>query len=53
MCLIIARLPATVLQNDIRTIVANNKETALNFMNNSLNYLNWAFSEFISLFQEV
>ncbi|XP_026823070.1 E3 ubiquitin-protein ligase RNF123-like [Rhopalosiphum maidis] len=47
------RLPAIVLQNDIRTVIAYDRETASNFINNSLNYLNWAFSEFISLFQEV
>eukprot|EP00102_Acyrthosiphon_pisum_P014112 XP_008183980.1 PREDICTED: E3 ubiquitin-protein ligase RNF123-like isoform X1 [Acyrthosiphon pisum] len=47
------RPPATVLQNDIRTVIAQDKETASNFINNSLNYLNWAFSEFISLFQEI
>ncbi|XP_025196504.1 E3 ubiquitin-protein ligase RNF123-like [Melanaphis sacchari] len=47
------RPPATVLQNDVRTIIAYDKETASNFINNSLNYLNWAFSEFISLFQEI
>ncbi|XP_060863040.1 E3 ubiquitin-protein ligase RNF123-like [Metopolophium dirhodum] len=47
------RPPATVLQNDIRTVIAQDKEMASNFINNSLNYLNWAFSEFISLFQEI
>jgi len=47
------RPPATVFQDDIRTVIAHDKETASNFINNSLNYLNWAFSEFISLFQEV
>ncbi|XP_050053150.1 E3 ubiquitin-protein ligase RNF123-like isoform X2 [Aphis gossypii] len=47
------RPPATVLQNDIRKFIAYDKETASNFINNSLNYLNWAFSEFISLFQEI
>lgn len=31
----------------------NDKESASNFINNSLNYVNWAFSEFISVFQEV
>ncbi|VVC25271.1 Concanavalin A-like lectin/glucanase domain,SPRY domain,Zinc finger, RING-type,B30.2/SPRY domain [Cinara cedri] len=49
----IARNPAKVLQDDFRTVIINNREIASNFMNNSLNYLNWAFSEFISLFQEV
>lgn len=49
----IERPPALVLQNDIRTVIANDREIASNFINSSLNYLNWAFSEFISLFQEV
>lgn len=47
------RPPAYVLQNDLRSVVTNDRESASNFINNSLNYLNWAFSEFISLFQEV
>lgn len=51
--IIIDRPPADVLQNDVRIVIANDKDTASHFINSSLNYLNWTFSEFISLFQEV
>jgi hypothetical protein len=42
-----------VLQNDVRTIVTNDKEMASQFINNSLKYLNGSFSDFIILFNEV
>ncbi|XP_050527648.1 E3 ubiquitin-protein ligase RNF123-like isoform X2 [Daktulosphaira vitifoliae] len=47
------RPAAYVFQNDIKSIITSDKYLASNFLNNSLNHLNWAFSEFISLFQEV
>ncbi|XP_050423164.1 E3 ubiquitin-protein ligase RNF123-like [Adelges cooleyi] len=47
------RPPAYVLQNNIKSIIAQDKPSAVIFLNNSLNHLNWAFSEFISVFQEI
>lgn len=47
------RPPATVLQNDLRKVIADDKENAYTFIKNVLKHLDWAFSEFINLFQEV
>lgn len=45
--------PSTILQEQIQSLLLSESETAVSFLNSVLNQLNWAFSEFIGMLQEV
>ncbi|KAK6623954.1 hypothetical protein RUM44_010810 [Polyplax serrata] len=46
-------LPSKVYQNHVKDIMLNNEPVATVFLNSVLNQLNWAFSEFIGMLQEI
>ena len=47
------RLPSLVIQNDFKDLLATHYDEGLAFINSILVHLNWAFSEFIGMIQEV
>ena len=46
-------LPSLVIQNDFKDLLATHYDEGLAFINSILVHLNWAFSEFIGMIQEV
>ncbi|XP_011504327.1 PREDICTED: E3 ubiquitin-protein ligase RNF123 [Ceratosolen solmsi marchali] len=45
--------PSLIYQNHITEVLLNNNQTTTLFLNSLLNQLNWAFSEFIGMVQEI
>ncbi|XP_021342759.1 E3 ubiquitin-protein ligase RNF123-like isoform X1 [Mizuhopecten yessoensis] len=45
--------PSKVFQDLFRTVLLRDKEAAIRFVDTLLNQLNWSFSEFIGLMQEI
>ncbi|XP_043933716.1 E3 ubiquitin-protein ligase RNF123 isoform X2 [Protopterus annectens] len=45
--------PSTLLQKHMSDLLQKNHEMAASFLNSVLNQLNWAFSEFIGMIQEI
>lgn len=45
--------PSAVLQEQIKNLIISEPDIATSFLNSVLNQLNWAFSEFIGMLQEV
>ncbi|XP_063797519.1 E3 ubiquitin-protein ligase RNF123 [Pseudophryne corroboree] len=45
--------PSTLLQNTMAELLRGDPELASSFLNSVLNQLNWAFSEFIGMIQEI
>ncbi|OCT83225.1 hypothetical protein XELAEV_18025761mg [Xenopus laevis] len=45
--------PSTLLQNHMAELLRGDPELASSFLNSVLNQLNWAFSEFIGMIQEI
>uniref|UniRef100_A0A8C8SC67 RING-type E3 ubiquitin transferase n=1 Tax=Pelusios castaneus TaxID=367368 RepID=A0A8C8SC67_9SAUR len=45
--------PSTLLQQHMATLLCSDCEMAPSFLNSVLNQLNWAFSEFIGMIQEI
>lgn len=45
--------PSLLLQRHMAELLNTDKEMAASFLNSVLNQLNWAFSEFIGMIQEV
>ena len=48
-----APTPSPVFQEHIAAILTSEEELTSSFLNSILNQLNWAFSEFIGMLQEV
>lgn len=46
-------LPSKIFQNHVKDIILNNEPLTTTFLNSMLNQLNWAFSEFIGMLQEI
>lgn len=51
--LILAPTPSRVLQNHVANVLIENQKFAVSYVHSVLNQLNWAFSEFVGLLQEV
>ncbi|XP_077386783.1 E3 ubiquitin-protein ligase RNF123 isoform X1 [Festucalex cinctus] len=45
--------PSLLLQRDMARLLSADKDMAASFLNSVLNQLNWAFSEFIGMIQEI
>ncbi|KAM9326176.1 E3 ubiquitin-protein ligase RNF123 [Gastrophryne carolinensis] len=45
--------PSTLLQGHMATLLREDPELGSSFLNSALNQLNWAFSEFIGMIQEI
>ncbi|XP_038627938.1 E3 ubiquitin-protein ligase RNF123 [Tachyglossus aculeatus] len=45
--------PSILLQSHMATLLRNDRDMAPSFLNSVLNQLNWAFSEFIGMIQEI
>lgn len=45
--------PSLLLQKHMAELLSVDKDMAASFLNSVLNQLNWAFSEFIGMIQEV
>lgn len=45
--------PSKVFQDNIGAVLTSDNKLATQFLNSVLNQLNWAFSEFVSMIQEV
>uniref|UniRef100_A0ABD2WQJ0 RING-type E3 ubiquitin transferase n=1 Tax=Trichogramma kaykai TaxID=54128 RepID=A0ABD2WQJ0_9HYME len=45
--------PSVVFQEHVRHVLLSNNQSATLFLNSLLNQLNWAFSEFIGMLQEI
>ncbi|KAL8212248.1 UNVERIFIED_CONTAM: hypothetical protein K2H54_041255 [Gekko kuhli] len=45
--------PSTLLQRHMADLLLSDREMAPSFLNSVLNQLNWAFSEFIGMIQEI
>lgn len=45
--------PSLLLQRHMAELLSMDKDMAASFLNSVLNQLNWAFSEFIGMIQEV
>lgn len=45
--------PSVVYQAHVRDVLLENPQTTTQFLNSLLNQLNWAFSEFIGMVQEI
>lgn len=45
--------PSLLLQRHMAELLSLDKDMAASFLNSVLNQLNWAFSEFIGMIQEV
>lgn len=52
-CFISEPCPSTLLQRHMADLLRRDREMAPSFLNSVLNQLNWAFSEFIGMIQEV
>ncbi|XP_043268738.1 E3 ubiquitin-protein ligase RNF123-like isoform X2 [Venturia canescens] len=45
--------PSIIYQNHVKQVLLNNLSQTIKFLNSLLNQLNWAFSEFIGMVQEI
>ncbi|KAF7990939.1 hypothetical protein HCN44_000744 [Aphidius gifuensis] len=45
--------PSIIYQSHVRDILIDNQRNTMQFLNSLLNQMNWAFSEFISMVQEI
>ena len=45
--------PSSVFQNQVKELLDHDEPKAVGFLNSILNQLNWAFSEFIGMLQEI
>ena len=45
--------PSSVFQNQVKQLLEHDQAKAVSFLNSILNQLNWAFSEFIGMLQEI
>ncbi|XP_051159661.1 E3 ubiquitin-protein ligase RNF123-like isoform X2 [Leptopilina boulardi] len=45
--------PSSLFQKHVRDALLNNSQRSMQFINSLLNQLNWAFSEFIGMIQEI
>jgi len=52
-CLLAEPCPSTLLQRHMADLLRSDRDLAPSFLNSVLNQLNWAFSEFIGMIQEV
>lgn len=52
-CLLAEPCPSTLLQRHMADLLHSDCDLAPSFLNSVLNQLNWAFSEFIGMIQEV
>lgn len=48
-----APTPSPILQSHVATLLSANQKMAATYIHSVLNQLNWAFSEFVGLLQEV
>lgn len=53
LCLLAEPCPSTLLQRHMADLLRSDRDLAPSFLNSVLNQLNWAFSEFIGMIQEV
>lgn len=53
LCLLSEPCPSTLLQRHMADLLRSDRDLAPSFLNSVLNQLNWAFSEFIGMIQEV
>lgn len=51
--LVLEPCPSLLLQRHMAELLSTDKDMAASFLNSVLNQLNWAFSEFIGMIQEV
>jgi len=50
---IVEPCPSSIFQNHLREYLESNAEAATKLIDTMLNQLNWAFSEFVRILQEV
>lgn len=53
LCVLAEPCPSTLLQRHMADLLRSDRDLAPSFLNSVLNQLNWAFSEFIGMIQEV